>query len=175
MSDYDSIGIDNPYEEGDLRHDAWELRNLPYKDQLYEIAKRNGCKRETLDSLEVLLDDIMSANMLMSNQTPPNKSVVSWLGVSKSFNQLEYTKLSIRGCIERFMCGTHPTDRSKDIIYQMVADILNHTENETLTRTVGSEREGVVNRIAHSKTTSELRQIDEERRDTEKMKRGGPL
>lgn len=163
----------NPYDEGDLRHDAWELRNIPFGQQLLNTARKNGFKRDTIDALTILLNDIMSSNTMLSNQTPPAKTFRNLFDGSNSFNQLQYTKLSITGCIERFLCSVHPTDKKKDIVYQMIADIMNHTENFTLTRTVGDDREGVVNRIEHSKTTQELKQYDMEQKETEKKKRAG--
>ena len=50
MSDeeYDIQNIDsNPFDESDMRHDNWNLRNTPYREQILSVAKTEGLKHDT--------------------------------------------------------------------------------------------------------------------------------
>jgi len=162
---------DNPYDESDNRHDAWALRHTEYRELIISIANDNYLKYDTIMALKVLVNDVMSSNAFMSNQTPPKRSFKSMFEGESTFNQLEYTSVSIEECIEMFLASVDPLDTNKNIVYQIVNEILNHTMNFTLTRTVGKEREGVVNRIEHTKQTQEIKElgfVDGERKSIKK-------
>ena len=164
---------DNPYEEVDSRHDAWSLRHTEFRELIISLANDNFLKYDTIMALKVLVNDLMSSNAFMSNQTPPKKGMRRFLDGDDSFNQLEYTILSIDEVIELFLASVDPLDRNKNIVYQIVKEIENHTKNFTLTRTVGKDREGVVNRIEHSKQTQEIKSTETAEQESNKIKRDG--
>jgi len=164
---------DNPYDEVDSRHDAWSLRHTEYRELVISIANLNFLKYDTIMALKVLVNDLMSSNAFMSNQTPPKRGIKSMFSGESTFNQLEYTTISIEECIEMFLASVDPLDRNKNIIYQMVNEILNHTMNFTLTRTVGENREGIVNRIVHSKQTQEIKEWSASEKEKENIKKRG--
>ena len=169
VNEYD----DQPYEEGDSRHDAWALRHTEFRELKISLANKNFLKYDTIMALKVIVNDLMSSNAFMSNQTPPKRGIKRFLEGEDSCNQLEYTTLSIDECMELFLASVDPLDRNKNIVYQIVKEIENHTKNFTLTRTVGKDREGVVNRIEHSKQTQEIRSTETAEQESVKIKKDG--
>ena len=115
----------------------------------------------------------MSSNAFMSNQTPPAKTLRSFFGGGTPMNKVEYTTLSIKEGKEWCLASCDPLDLNKNLLYQLMNEAISHTENFTLTRTVGEDREGRINRIMHTKTTQEIKQIEDEMKNKEDIKRNG--
>ena len=164
---------DNPYEEGDPGHNAWALRHTELREHIVATANENFLKYDTTVALKMFVNDVMSSNAFMSNQTPPKRGIKRFLEGEDSFNQLEYTILSFDECMEWYLASVDPLDRNKTVVYQMAKEIENHTKNFTLTRTVGKDREGIVNRIEHSKQTQEIRSTETAEQDNIKIKKDG--
>lgn len=165
----------NPYDEVDERHDSWDLRHTEFRELVMSVVDENHLKWDTRAAIIVLVNDIMSSNAFMSNQTPPKKGMRRLLEGEDSFNQFEYTLLSIDECIETCLASVDPLDRNKNIVFQIITDIKNHTENFTLTRTVGKDREGLLNRIKHNKETQEIKSTEVSEQESIKIKKGGIL
>lgn len=166
---------DNPYDEVDSRHDSWSLRHTEFRETTISILKNNFVKHDTMVAYEVLANDLMSSNAFMSNQTPPKRGLKSMFSGESQFNQLEYTKLSIDECIAMFYASVDPLDRNKNVVYQMVNELLNHTINFTLTRTIGDRREGLENRLVQTKHTQENRETALIEQEHKKIKTKGPF
>ncbi|MFA5248755.1 MAG: hypothetical protein WC415_06130 [Patescibacteria group bacterium] len=163
----------NPYEESDPRFESWELRHTEFRDYLLELSDDSSLKHDTKIALKVLINDWCSSNAFMSNQTPPKKSFSSFFSGSDGFNQMDYTRICLEELIELFKASIDPLDKKKNVIYQVIKELENHTLNFTLTRTVGTEREGVVNRIQHTKTTTEMKNWEaQEQQKVDNKKKG---
>jgi len=164
----------NPYDETEQQssHERHDVRNTIYKEQIIKILYDGHYRYRTVKAIEAHVHNWMSQNFFLSNQSPKTKA----LGNMTHFNQLEYTKLCHEESQLLLNVAIHPIDRRRSELYVLLDEIFKHTDNMTMTRTVGEDRVGVTNGVIVVKNVNEVKQeeiVKTEREEERKNKTGG--
>lgn len=176
MTDEPFDSVINPFDESDPRYDAWNYRHTDFREPALRAVKDYGARLDTYRAFDIYINDLMSDNAFMSNQSPPKKSLANTVfgtGEQVSYNQYDKTMNHLEICRELLLVSVDPMDLKRNWVYHLINEIENHTYNFTMTRTVGDKREGLENRVIQSKTTSEIKQWEASEKEKTDKKRGG--
>lgn len=166
---------DNPFDDNTDAYTKWDLRNTVFKNQISKRIKESTLKYETIVTIEEFVNNYMSSNAFLSNQSA-SEIKGGWMNrTTHRFNTLAFTKLGHKESHLMMFASFNPTDIYNPELYVILDLIYKHTDLFTFTRTVGADRVGVRNDVVRTHSTQEIKSLEEREQEKVKELTGGVI
>ena len=144
---------DNPY-NAEMMQDRYRNKTTVFSPRILQEVDNSLLKYKSKQAIRIAIYNLFDSDIFMSNLTKPRSSWKEQASdpMTKALNNIDKVMLEIQAGIAR-------TDKNKPDTFIILKNIRSHLEF-ILTRAVGPDREGIINRKELAESTQNVTSLE---------------